>query len=174
MDTITQGHARAPSHAPCLLEPLERLKMKFVTAMRQILLLTKAKLHRLLCFCRVAREYWLPSLIFFFKVSEFHIKTSYSTCTRRSEACSFGSFVPKLISQGNVPSLSQMPGSPFPISLHAWHGMREQELQLGHNYKLVYWLAGSYKQWLIAKFCLSCSRWGTNFGLSLLSSHRLS
>lgn len=40
--------------------------MKFVTAVRQILLLTKAKLHRLLCFCRVAREYWLPSLIFFF------------------------------------------------------------------------------------------------------------
>lgn len=165
LDTITQGHARAPSHAPCLLEPLERLKMKCVTAVRQIRLLTKAKLHRLLCFCTVAREHWLPSLIFFLRSLNSISKQVIPHALEEIKPAALGPLSPTVFPKSRI-SLSHFPS--------ACHGMREQELRLGHNYKLVYWLAGSYKQWLIAKFCLSYSRWGTNFGLSLLSSHRLS
>lgn len=93
---------------------------------------------------------------FFFKVSEFHIKTSYSTCTRRSEACSFGSFVPKLISQSNVPSLSQMPGSPFPISLllgMAW-GSRSYSWVTTINL-FIGWLGATNSGWLLNSACLA-------------------
>lgn len=85
MDTSAWGQASTPSPAPCSLEPLGRLLLKSAPAMRPILRLRKAKLHRLLCFCRVARKHWF-TLPIFFKVSKLHIKTSYSACTRSNEA----------------------------------------------------------------------------------------
>lgn len=120
MDTITQGQATILPMLPAYWEPLERLKLKSVTVMKQTLLLMKTKLHGLLCFCRVAREHWLLLLIFFFKASELLTKTSYSMRNRSNEAWFPTALCPlslNFFSQCNVPSLSQKPGSPSHISL---------------------------------------------------------
>lgn len=100
-------------------EPLERLKLKSVTVMKQTLLLMKTKLHRLLCVCGVAREHWLLLLISFSKASELLIKTSYSMCTSSTAAwfpTALWPLSPDVFSQCNAPSPSQKPGSPSHIS----------------------------------------------------------
>lgn len=130
MDTITQGQASILPMLSAYWEPLERLKLKSVTVTKQILLFTKPKLHRLLCFCRVAREHWLLLLIFFFKASELLIKTSYSMRTRSNEAWFPTALCPLSL---NFFFLVQCP-LPLPksrISLphlpSAWQSKREQK-----------------------------------------------